>query len=68
MNGYRTFIGLAIAAVPNIAALLGFDTAPGFGEQATEITEAIITIIGLGVALYGRLVATAPGWFAKKPE
>lgn len=66
MNGYKTYAGLLIAAVPTIASAFGFDTSTGFSEQAMEVTESIVTIIGLALALYGRLVAVVPGWFAKK--
>lgn len=65
-SGYRTFIGLAIAAVPTFAGLFGFDVAPGFTEQATEAVTEFVTMVGLAVAFYGRLKAQAPGWLIKK--
>lgn len=68
MNGYKTLVGLAIAAIPNIATMFGFDTAPSFQGDATELVSAIIQVGGLLFALYGRLVATVPGWFTRKPE
>jgi len=66
IQGYRTFIGILISAVPTLATFLGFDTAPNFVGDATEIAGAIVTLIGAGVAIYGRLKAETPGWFAKK--
>lgn len=66
MNGYKTFIGLAIAAVPTLAHIFGYTVAPGFEQSAGEIVDSIVQLIGLGFALYGRLVATVPGWFSKE--
>jgi hypothetical protein len=66
MNGYKTILGSLIAATPAFANLMGFDVAPGFGEEATAILMDVITIVGVAIAIYGRLVAQAPGWFAKK--
>lgn len=68
MSGYKTLLGAAIAAVPALAGLLGYDVAPGFSEQANDLISEIITVVGAVLAIYGRLVATVPGWFAKKPE
>lgn len=66
MNGLKTYTGLIIAAIPTIASAFGFDTATGFSQEAAELVESAMTIIGLGIAFYGRLVAVVPGWFAKK--
>ena len=41
------------------------DLAP-YGRESVEVVDALITIVGLGIALYGRLVATVPGWFSKR--
>ena len=65
MNGYKTLIGAIIAAVPTIATLVGFETSPDFEGDATELVAGIITLAGAAFAIYGRLVATAPGWFSK---
>jgi len=45
--------------------MLGYHVAPGFSEQATQLLMDIVTLVGAAFALYGRLVATVPGWFAK---
>jgi hypothetical protein len=66
LNGYKTYVGLIIAAIPNVAHLFGYETLPGFSEQAAEVVDSFITVTGLVVALYGRLVAQVPGWFAPK--
>ena len=65
-SGYKTIIGAVIAAIPSIATLFGFETSPDFTGQATEIAGAIVTLLGTVLAIYGRVVAVAPGWFAKK--
>lgn len=66
LTGYRTIIASVIAAIPALANVLGFETAPGFTEEATEIVLGIITLGGAAAAIYFRLKATLPGWFAKK--
>lgn len=66
LSGYRTYIGLIVAAVPTIAGIFGFDTAANFTPEVTELFEQLLTLIGLGIAFYGRAKATVPGWFAKK--
>jgi hypothetical protein len=68
MNGYRTIVSAVIAALPALANLLGFEVAPGFSEEATEAVMDVITVGGTIAAIYFRLKATVPGWFAKKPE
>lgn len=66
MNGLKTILGIGISITPLVASLIGFDTAPKFTGDATEIAGAIVTLAGALFALYGRLVATVPGWFAKR--
>jgi hypothetical protein len=66
MNGYKTYVGIAIAAAPTIAHLFGYQVLPAFGEQLPEIVDSIVQLIGLSIALYGRLVATVPGWLARR--
>lgn len=68
LSGSRTIISAVIAAIPSVANLFGFEAAPGFTEQATEIVMSVVTIGGALAAIIFRLKAEAPGWFAKKPE
>jgi hypothetical protein len=65
MTGYKTIIGLAIATVPTVAHLFGFTVAPGFEAQVGEILDSIVQLGGLAFALYGRIKAQGPLWFAK---
>lgn len=65
MDGFKTFLGIAISAAPMVATLFGFDTSPSFTGDATEIVSAIISVFGAVLAIYGRLVANSSGWFAK---
>jgi hypothetical protein len=65
LSGFKTIIGALIAAMPALAGLFGYDVAPRFGEEATELIEDSIVLAGTIIAIYGRLVAQAPGWFAK---
>lgn len=59
-EGTKTITGLLIAALPTILTLFGYDTAPDFNQNATEIASAIVTIGGLIYALYGRIKAQGP--------
>lgn len=68
MTGYKTILGALIAAVPTLAALFGFDVAPGFSEEANAAVTDILTLIGAAIAIYGRLVAQTPGWLIKKDQ
>lgn len=68
LSGSKTLIGILIAAIPNVAQLFGYEVAAGFSDEASQAVNEIITIIGLAFATYGRLVAQAPGWLAKKGE
>jgi len=65
LDGLKTFIGILIAAAPSIAGLFGYHAMPGFSEQATQIAMDMITLAGAAFAIYGRLVANTPGWFAR---
>lgn len=66
MNGYKTIIGAVIALAPSVAAWAGFDLSPSFGEEFSDLAVQIITVGGALFAIYGRLVATVPGWLSKK--
>jgi len=66
LTGYKTMIGAVIAATPSIAALFGYDVSESFAGEASSLVDAIITLVGAAIAVYGRLVAETPGWFAKK--
>jgi Flp pilus assembly protein TadB len=66
LDGAKTLIGVLIAALPTLATLLGYDTSPDLTGDLTEIGAGIMTIIGVGVAIYGRIVANGPMWFTKR--
>ena len=68
LSGYKTIIGIIIAAVPTVATFFGYETSSDFEGQATEMLAGLLTIGGLCFALYGRLKATVPGWFAKSSD
>lgn len=65
MNGLKTFLGIAITVAPMVATLFGYHTSPSFTGDATEVSAAVVSLVGAALALYGRLVANTPGWFAK---
>lgn len=66
LKGYKTLIGAVIAAAPALAGMLGYSVSGSFGAEATQAVDAIITLIGSAIAIYGRLVAQTPGWFSKQ--
>ncbi len=66
MNGYKTYIGILVALIPTVANLLGYDVSDSFSGEFEKSAEDVVTIVGLVLAFYGRAVATAPGWFAKR--
>ena len=55
LEGWKTFIGLAVAAVAQASSMFGID----IGDVA-GVSNSLVTLIGLGVALYGRAVANGP--------
>lgn len=65
-DGFNTIAGLLIALAPTLASGFGYDTSPDFTGDATEILAATVTVIAGIYALYGRITAKAPGWFAKR--
>ena len=66
LKGYKTIIGALIAATPVLASLCGYSVSGAFAGEASQAIDQIITLIGTGLAIYGRMVAVAPGWFSKQ--
>ena len=64
-EGFKTFLGIAIAFAPTVATMFGYHTSPSFTGDATQIASAVVALAGSALAVYGRLVAAAPGFFAK---
>jgi uncharacterized membrane protein len=63
MDGYKTLIGALVAAAAQVLALAGIQI-----EDVAGVTNAVVTLVGLGIVVYGRLKATKPGPLAKQPE
>lgn len=53
----KTYLGLLIAAVPAIAQAIGL---PLFEQETEAINNALLTLIGIAAAAYGRAVARGP--------
>jgi len=66
LSGYKTMIGALIAATPALANLMGYSVSGSFAGEASQLVDQIITLVGTVLAVYGRLVAQSPGWFAKQ--
>ena len=65
-NGYKTYIGAGVALASTLARMLGYEVAPVFEAQATELALDLITAAGALFAIYGRAKVQTPGWFSKK--
>ena len=61
MEGYRTLIGALVAAAAQVLALAGIQI-----EDVAGVTNAVVTLVGLGIVVYGRLAARRPGPLAKR--
>ena len=55
LDGWKTFIGLAIAAAGAFSKNLGLDVG-----ELTGVSDAVIMLVGFAVAVWGRLVAKGP--------
>lgn len=57
----KTLWGVVIAALPTVLALFGFKIADAaaFSAGAEQAVDGLITLVGSGLAIYGRFKATA---------
>ena len=64
----KTIWGIAIAALPTLLSLFGLSVTDvaAFSAGATEIVDALITLAGSAVAVWGRIAATK-NLVVKKP-
>ena len=60
LEGYRTLIGICVAALAQVAGMLGIEF------DVLGVTNSILTLAALALALYGRLAASRPGPLAKR--
>ena len=61
MDGYKTLIGALVVALAQLLALVGIQI-----EDVAGVTNAVVTLAGVGLVIYGRLKARRPGPLAKK--
>ena len=56
----KTLWGVLITALPVVLNLFGYQIADAsaFTAGSEELTNEIVTLIGVGIAVYGRIVAT----------
>lgn len=59
-NGINTYTGLIIAILPVILGLLGITPTPAFNAELPELVAAIVQVIGLAYAAYGRARIVTP--------
>lgn len=60
LDGWKTLTGAVVALVAQIAAMSGFTF------DVVGVTNSIVTLAGLVLAIYGRMVAHKAGWLAPK--
>lgn len=65
-EGAKTLIGIIITVAPMIMSMFGYDTAPDFTGNATELSMAILSSAGAILVIYGRVKAQGPMWFTKR--
>lgn len=65
-DGAKRTAGLIISLVPVVMNLAGFETSPGFADDAAQIVEIVCGIVGPLLTLYGIVKAKGPMWFQKK--
>lgn len=65
-DGAKRTAGLIISLIPAVMNLAGFETAPGFAEDALQIVEGVLGIVGVALTLIGIIKARGPMWFMKK--
>lgn len=65
-EGIKTLAGVLITIAPLAASLFGYDTAPSFSGDASELVAAGVTLLGSALAIYGRIKAKGPMWFQKR--
>lgn len=66
LDGLKTILGILITLSPLIGTAMGYETSPDFNGDTTEIASAFVALVGGAITFYGRIVAKAPLWFAKK--
>lgn len=66
MDGIKTLLGIALTLAPMVATMFGYDTSPDFQGDASELSAALVVLIGSAIAIYGRVKAKGPTWFQKK--
>lgn len=56
LKGFKTYLGIGIAALPQIAPALGLTVSGDDAALISQAVDSIITTIGLILAAYGRFV------------
>ena len=60
LNGWKTLIGLAVAFIGQALSMAGVDLGADQAEVTRLVTvsvDNVITLAGIGIAVYGRIVA-----------
>ena len=68
LQGYKTFLGIALTVLPIIVQLFGYHLVPGASDAIGAEVDQIVQIIGAVIASYGRLKASTPGYLVKTPK
>lgn len=60
LEGWKTLIGAFIALFAQICLMYGINF------DLVGVTNSVVTLAGLGITIWGRMVANTPGMFASK--
>lgn len=61
LEGYKTLIGAIVALIAQVLAIYDIKI-----EDVTGVTNALVTIVGVGLAIYGRLKSNKPGPLSRR--
>jgi hypothetical protein len=61
MSGWKTLIGLVVAVVGQVLAMKGLDLdVPAVTDAIGATLDNVVTLVGVVIALYGRIKANSP--------
>ena len=66
LEGKKTYVGIAVAIIPILGKMFGYEATAEFQEGATLIINDLIALAGMAMATYGRAKTKGNTLFAKK--
>ena len=65
LEGKKTYVGIAIAIIPVIGRLFGYEATAEFQDGATIIINDLVSLVGMIIATYGRAKTNGTSLFTK---